>query len=115
MTKLAMIRDINGYPIYQLPFPTVKKSATITAVGGEQTITVPGGVSSSNFSAVIRYEPGTTVWCALNATAAVPVGATFANTTSCLNYPGTQVTTGDVLHFITADASADVGVEFYEL
>lgn len=114
MTKLAVIKDINGVPIYQIGFPTIKYSATITAAGGEKTLTVPGGISATHLVAVIRYEPGTTIWFALNATAAVPVGATFASTTSCLNYPGTVVVPGDVLHFITADTAADIGVEFYE-
>lgn len=114
MTKLAMIRDINGYVTFQLPFCDIKKSATLT-VGSEATITVPGSTSSTKYLAVFRYEPGAKVYFALNATAAVPAGATFATTTSCLNFPGTQVETGDVLHFITSDATASVGVELYEL
>lgn len=114
MTKAAIIKDINGAVTYQLPFCANKYSVTLTT-GLEATVTVPGNSSSTKWLAVFRYEPGATVWFSLNDTAAVPAGATLAATDSCLNFPGTEVKTGDVLHFISADATASVGVELYEL
>lgn len=114
MTKLSIHKDINGIPIYLLDFPVLKYSAALTT-GVERTLTVPGSLSSNNLTAVFRHEAGTTVWFALNATAAGPAGATIEPTTSCgPNYPGTKVKSGDVLHFITADTTAELGIELYE-
>lgn len=111
--RFSMIRDINGYNGFGLPVSPDKYSATITAVGGEQTLTVAG--EFSEWLVIFSFEPGTTVWVALNATAAVPAGATFAATTSEMNPTARKVKVGDVLHFITADTNADVGVILYGL
>ncbi|MFN3786719.1 MAG: hypothetical protein ACK4RS_07755, partial [Thiothrix sp.] len=59
------------------------------------------------------------VWVALNATAAVPAGTTFAATTSELISDNhalcREVRSGDVLHFFTATATTNVSVVLYAL
>ncbi|MGE4118940.1 MAG: hypothetical protein AB7F29_13790 [Candidatus Nitrosocosmicus sp.] len=95
-------------------FASLKYSATLAATT-DTTLTIPG--SSPRFKALIKVEAGAQVWVALNATAAVPAGGTFAATTSELVTNATplcrEVRAGDVLHFYTATASTDVGVVLY--
>lgn len=116
-----MTRDINGYNGFGLPFSTSKYSATL-ATTTDTTLSVPFGsatygptASRTQFIAIFSYEPGSKVWVTKNATAASPAGATFAATTSELNPAARTVQAGDTLHFYTTDASAEVGVTFYEL
>ena len=101
---------------FGLTFATYKYSATLGATT-DTTLTVPGG--ASRYKALIRCKPGVLVWVALNGTAAVPAGASFAATTSELipSYATLcrEVKAADVLHFYTATASTDVSVVFYAL
>lgn len=99
---------------FGLTFANIFYSASLAATT-DTSLTVPG--AASRYKAVIRCEPNATVWVALNATAAVPAGASFAVTTSeLIPVNGTlcrDVASGDVLHFYTATAATDVGVAFY--
>jgi hypothetical protein len=69
--------------------------------------------------AVIQVEANLSVWFALNATAEVPAGATFALTNSDLiigsEYYGVEVKAGDVMHFLAPTAGTDILVKFYAL
>lgn len=111
-TLFAMTRDINGYNGFGLPFSINKYSATLTT-GAEQTFTVPS--ETRNYIVIFSFEPGARVWVAKNETAAVPAGATVVSTTSELNPTARQVLGGDVLHFITPDVTADMGITLYAL
>ena len=73
------------------------------------------GNNVNKFIAIFSYEPGASIWVSLNETAASPVGATFATVSSELNPAARVVNAADVLHFITTDTSAQVGVVFYGL
>lgn len=128
MAKLyAHINDVNGSEGDGLDISDILYSATITAAAGDTTLTVPAsapmgaplGQQKNKWAAKIVTEQGSTVWYALNQTAAVPAGATFAAVSSELIPPETQVIrrveAGDVMHFITADVNADVSVTFYAL
>lgn len=111
-TLLNLGRDVAGANSYTPTFCDNKFSATL-AVGVERTFTVP-----SNFkvwTCVFSLQPGTVVWVARNATAAVPAGGTFAATTSELNPATRTVYAGDVIHLITSSATADVGVQLYAI
>lgn len=120
-TKFNMCRDINGYNGFGLQFSDTNFSATIAA-NADTTITVPsnsgmGGYgiqSSSTWIAIFSYTPGASVWVALNTTASVPAGATFASTQSQLNPAARLVKGGDIIHFISASA-ADVSVMLYSI
>lgn len=111
-TLFNMIRDINGYNGFGLIFSNYKQSATLTALSAA-TLTIPA--DASQYVAIFSIAPGEAVWVAVNATAAVPVGATFASTTSELNPVARLVNKNDVLSFITEGATAAVGVTLYAL
>lgn len=111
-TKLMFGRDNQGYNAYAPQFADQHFSATIVN-GAETTFTIP-----SNFAVWIisfSYQPGSTVWIARNATAAIPAGATFAAAASELNPGARLVYAGDIIHCITSNASADVGVSLYSV
>lgn len=121
-TPFALTRDINGFNGFGLPFTSDKYSATLTTLT-DTTLTVPGSsamgaacaTTYNKFIAIFSYEPGASVWVALNETAAVPAGSSFASTTSELLPSARSVQDGDVLHFYSSDDSASVGVTFYAL
>ncbi len=121
-TSFAMTRDINGFNGFGLPFSIDKYSVTLDS-DTDTTLDVPGTSSMgaacattyNKFIAIFSYQPGADVWVSVNDTAAVPAGNTFAATTSELLPSARSVQAGDVLHFYTADTTADVGVTFYAL
>ena len=99
---------------YSLRFASLLYSAALAATT-DTTLTVPG--IAPKYKAVIKCKSGSDVWVALNATAAVPAGTTFASTTSELLTNATpicrEVNAADVIHFYTATATTDVSVVFY--
>lgn len=101
---------------FGLPFSTTRYSANLAATT-DTSLTVPG--VAPRYKAVITVESGGDVWMALNGTAAVPAGGSFAATTSELitgsNYKCREVRKGDVIHFYTATADTTVSVVFYTL
>lgn len=118
-------KDVAGYNGWGLPFTDLKYSASL-AVTTDTTLTVPssGAIGAplnqvNRYLAVINVEANLSVWCALNATAAVPAGSSFAATTSDLIIGGEfyarEVKAGDVLHFLAPTAGTDVSVLFYAL
>ena len=121
-TPFSLVRDINGYNGFGLPFSVDKYSATL-AQNTDTTLVVPLlgplGASSSTgtnkYIAIFEYEVGSDVFVADNATAAIPAGGSFALTTSELNPAARYVSAGDTLHFFTPNASAYVVVVFYGL
>lgn len=121
-TKFNMTRDINGYNGFGLAFTDTAYSATLAATT-DTSFTVPssmgmggnGFFSSSEWLAIFEYTPGSEVWVAVNTTAAVPAGASFAATASEMNPAARLVKGGDVLHFKTASANNSVSVLLYSL
>jgi hypothetical protein len=90
------------------------------ATNTAQTYTVPG-TSSVKYQVRFSYLSTTNIFVGCNATAATP-GAGLQTTTAYLEYrPGgldgskRQVKGGDVLSFITPDASAYVGIALQQL
>lgn len=123
-TKFSMTRDINGYNGFGLK-PTDTAYSCTLSTSTDTTLTVPsissmGGCNTGTNSnpillAIFFFTPGATVWVAKGTTAAVPAGSSFAATLSEANPSALEVVGGDVLHFITAGSSVDVGVRFYWL
>ncbi len=118
-------KDVAGYNGWGLQFTDLKYSASL-AITTDTTLVVPssGALGAplnqvNRFLAVINVEANLSVWCALNATAAVPGGTTFAATTSDLiiggQYYAREVKAADVLHFIAPTAGTDISVLFYAL
>jgi hypothetical protein len=99
---------------FGLQFTALKYSASLAATT-DTSLTIPG--KAPRYKAVIKVENNGLVWVALNTTAAVPAGSTFAATTSELINDAKslcrEVKSGDVLHFITATAGTDVSVVLY--
>lgn len=97
-------------------FSDLKYSASL-AGSTDTTLTIPG--AAQRYKAVIKVENNGLVWVAINATAAVPAGTSFAATSSELINDAKsicrEVKAGDVLHFITATAGTDVSVVLYAL
>ncbi len=109
---LSFGTDIQGNNAFAPEFATRNFSVTLSA-GVEQTFTIP-----SNYSVWIiafSYQVGTNVWVSSNETAEVPAGATFASTSSELNPSARKVYKGDVIHAITANTTAEVGVSLYAI
>lgn len=91
----------------------------------DTTLDVPGGgimgnipgVANNKYVAVIRTTANKDVWVALNASAAVPGGDSFALSTSELSSTGDALgkscETGDVLHFYTTASDVNISVAFY--
>lgn len=111
--KFMLSKDINGFPSNGLPAPSVNYNATLTTGGGEDNITVPS--TYQFWIARMGYSPNTTVLVAVNATAAVPAGATFAASASMVNPPELQVKAGDTISAVTAAAAAGVSISLYPL
>lgn len=101
---------------FGLRFADLKYSASLAATT-DTALTIPG--AARNYKAVIKVKSAGLVWAAINATAAVPAGASFAATTSELITDAKslcrEVKSGDVLHFYTATANTDVSVVLYSL
>lgn len=90
------------------------KFSAALAASTDTTLTVPG--KAPRYKALMKVAENGVVWVALNATAAVPAGTTFAATTSELidSKPlCREVKAGDVLHFITATATTNISVVLY--
>lgn len=99
---------------FGLMFSDAKSSVSIAGLT-DTTLTVPG--AAKRYKAVMKAETDAVVWVSNNQTAAIPSGATFASVSSeMIPVNGVlcrEVKAGDVLHFITEYAGADISVTFY--
>jgi len=110
-TQLNFGRDVQGYNSYAPSISNSMESASL-ASGDEDSVTVPS--DAARYIAVLSYQPGGTIWVAINDTAAPPGGATFAATTSFLLPAQLSVNAGDTISCYNNSASdQDVGIAFY--
>lgn len=125
ITQYKLQKDVAGYNGFGLQFSNTKFSASLAA-STDTTLAVPLGSSMgtalntvNKFLAVVQVEANASVWCALNETAAVPAGASFAATDSELiigsEYYAREVKAGDTLHFLAPVADTDISVMFYAM
>lgn len=111
MTQLNFGRDVQGMNAYAPQLADVMFSATI-ASGAAQGITVPS--TSENWIVVFSYQPGSSIWVSVDHTAAAPVGATFAATTSFLLPAQLKVKAADTISCFNNNATGqDVGIALY--
>ena len=100
---------------FGLQVTDLKYSAALPATT-DTTLTIPK--KAPRYKAVIKVDSNL-VWVALNATAAVPAGTSFAATTSELVSDNQtlcrEVKGGDVLHFYTVTATTNVSVVLYAI
>jgi hypothetical protein len=81
----------------------------------EETFTVPGN-DTHQFQAYFEYTSDSVVFVANNATPTVPAGGTVGEEQYNEFKPKKRyVKGGDILHFISPDASAYIGVSFRQL
>jgi hypothetical protein len=85
MKNLIMARDINGYNNFGTIFSLDLFNGILVA-GVEQTLTVPVTTDPEykRVLAIFYFQPGASVWVALNQTATVPSGS-ISSSTSCGN------------------------------
>ena len=109
-TKFLMIRDLSGTNGFGIS-PTYDVKASSWAVNTAQSITVPSNYK--NWIAIFSYSPGANVWVRFDGGTAAVASGSFASVSSVLNPAGRAVSAGQVISFITADATNPyVCVEF---
>jgi len=101
-----------------IPFSDVCAQFNL-AIGVEDTFTVPGN-PTQNFSARFSYTSTSNVFVRLNGTPVVPASSVVGSQQYGEFRPGDDgsqryVKGGDVLHFITPDASAYCGISIRAL
>src|SRR6266481_1838864 len=130
MTQIfRTIQETKGYNDFGQIYSDQIYNATLTAATNTQ-LTVPGGGilgalsaygSSNNKNKMLGVIRATVdVWVAVNQTAAVPVGASFASATSELVTNTLDktylVSVGDVLNFFSKTATTpSISVAFYAM
>jgi hypothetical protein len=113
ITRFQITRDNAGFTAFGLPISNRKYQTVLTALT-EQILTVPisGDATYPGIVAVFSFQPGTTVWMAINATATVP-GGSFTLTNSEQNPQVRYLKAGDIIHMISRSTTSEVGVMFY--
>jgi hypothetical protein len=113
ITPFNMVRDINGFNGFGL-VQTNNMWATTLVANAEQHFTVPPYVTLpyKHLLAIFTQSPGSSIFVAINATAALP-GGSFSQVTAELNPGARLVNSGDVISVITPDASDYFEVLFY--
>jgi hypothetical protein len=101
-----------------IPFSDVCAQVHIQA-NAEQTYTVPG-VATNKYSAHFSYTAESNVFVRLNGTPTIPAGGSVGTQQYNEFRPGDDgfqryVQGGDVIHFITPDTNAYVGVSLRTL
>lgn len=106
---------------YDMSMPFVDDSTQIfLGATTDETYTVPG-TSIDRYSVRFAYTQDSNVFVSLNDTATIPDGGTPVSTQVYTEFrpgcDGTQryVKGGDVLHFITPDTTAYVGIRLMKL
>ncbi len=104
-----MTRDINGYNGFGIQ-PTYDAYGCYLTASAAQSVTVPSNYA--NWIAIFSFQPGVAVWVDFVTTATLPT-ATMGAVTTVLNPAARAVVAGQVISFITDDATDPwVGVEF---
>lgn len=101
-----------------IPFSDVVAQVALGAAV-EQTYTVPGA-ATVNYSARFTYTENSNVFVRLNAIPTTPLPATVGTEQYSEFRPGSDgsqryVKGGDVLHFLTSDTTAYVGLSLRQL
>lgn len=112
MTKKFLLgRDRGGNLAYSLEFADATTSAKTTlAAGIAQSITIPS--TYEKWQIICTYSEGSSVWVANNETPTVPTSS-FVWSAGERKPIIRMVNAGDVISFVTSDASAEVGVVLY--
>jgi hypothetical protein len=119
MTKqLQILREAAGYPQTQIDcsrgFADLTQYFTLTA--NVVTNVVVPSTPELNLIAYFKYSNASDVWVMPNTATllTLPSGGP-AESTATLNPEGRKVVTGQTLQFLTDDATAAVGIEYYAI
>ena len=114
-TRLSMIRDINGFNTFGLPFSDTSFQTKLS-IGVPQSLTIPPleNANDSSYLAIFSFDPGSRVYVARNATATFP-SLGFSNDVTELNPTARQVFPGDVLSFLTDIDTVVVNIQLYAI
>lgn len=97
-----------------LPFSDVSYQIQCGA-NVEQTVTIPG-TSTTQYQALFEYNQSSNVFIRLNATPTIPSSGSVGSQPYNEFRPHKRyVRGGDVVHFITPDASAYIGMSLRQL
>lgn len=110
-TPFSLGRDINGNNAYSIVFSDTNYNMVLLQ-GVAQTVTIPDDYPT--YRIVFTMEPGSTVWVASGTTAEAPTGAA-ALSLSQMNPAVRDVVAGSTLSLVTANDSAQVGVQIYAI
>lgn len=118
VNEISKCTNGNGNEFSDLVFSATIAANTDTSVvvPSSSALGMAQATSKNKFYAIINTEPGKNVFMSVNATAAGPAGAAFAQATSellSLSYKVQSVKAGDLLHFFCAGATAVVSVSFF--
>jgi len=111
-TKISITRDINNVPTYSLQVSDIKYSTELAA-GVPESFAIP--VTIEKGIVIFSYEPGSSVWVAINNSAFIPVVGPFVLTNSELNPTARNVKGGDVIEMITSQVGIQVQGLVYAL
>lgn len=104
----------NANYIETMPFSDTAVQVNCLA-NAEETFTVPGTVTTQ-YQAYFEYASNSNVFVRLNATPAIPAGGTVGTEPYNEFKPKKRyVRGGDVIHFITPDTNAYIGVSLRQL
>ena len=104
----------NANYIETMPFSDTDRQINCST-GAEQTFIVPGS-NTTQYQAYFKYASNSNVFVCLNATPVIP-GADSVGTQPYNEFKPKKryVRGGDVLHFITPDVNAYIGVSLRQL
>ena len=114
MTPLNFATDQRGYNTFAM-HQTDQKYGVILAQAAEQHMTAPGISDASygnRYLVIFSIEDGSTVYIAINDTAAAFTGTLGAVTSEFKPTPRI-INPGDTISLITTDTSAIVGISLY--
>jgi len=111
--RLTITRDTSGAIAYGLPFTPDNYKMKLLANTVKQ-ITVPA--KYEKMAAVFKFEDGSSVWVAQNPSSSIsPPSGDPEPTPAQMNPPVREVAAGDILEFVTSNATAECWVGFYEV
>ena len=110
MGILNLVRDASGKETF-IRIPDGEKYEVALVKDTNATLTLP--LASNKYDVLFSYNPGASVWIAINNTATYSTSSNFTATNSELNPTAFRLNAGDVINAITSDDVDQVGVVIY--
>lgn len=103
-----MSKDLNGINTFGRTPDSIKMGGDLTSAGGDKAFpAVPA--TYKKWLAIFWYNPGSIIFVNINSAAVIPVGDPALCTSE--GQPAVyELNAGDVIHAITSDTTAKIGV-----